>query len=254
MDSKLPLSVALISYNEEKNIARTLNSIVDIASEIVLVDSFSTDKTVEIAQEFGAKVFQEEWKGHIAQKNSALKKCTQPWILALDCDEVVSPTLKQSIIEVVNSNTKFGFRLHRKTFYLGKLLHFSWQPDWKLRLVRKDCNPRWEGINPHDSLTVDCQTKKIKGYLIHYSYKNLRHHMDKTIYYAKISAESYFKMGIRFSFFKLIFNPIFAFVKMFIFNLGLLDGFRGFLASVSAWLSTFLKYLFLWELYHSSEV
>jgi glycosyltransferase involved in cell wall biosynthesis len=253
MDSKLPLSVALISYNEEENIARTLSSVANIASEIVLVDSYSTDNTVAIAKKFGANVFQEEWKGHIAQKNSALQKCTQPWILALDCDEVVTPELKQSIIEAVNSNSKAGFLLHRKTYYLGKLLHFSWQPDWKLRLVRKDCNPRWEGINPHDALKVDCPTKKLKGYLIHYSYKNLGHHIDKTVYYAKISAKSYFELGKKFSFFKLLFNPFFAFIKLYFFNLGFLDGFRGFLAGVSAWLSTFLKYAFLWELNHFSN-
>jgi hypothetical protein len=136
---------------------------------------------------------------------------------------------------------------------LGKLLHFSWQPDWKLRLVRKDCNPRWEGINPHDALKVDCPTKKLKGYLIHYSYKNLGHHIDKTVYYAKISAKSYFELGKKFSFFKLLFNPFFAFIKLYFFNLGFLDGFRGFLAGVSAWLSTFLKYAFLWELNHFSN-
>lgn len=252
MMAKLPLSVALISFNEENNIGRTLSSISDIASEIILVDSFSTDNTVAIARSFGAKVFQEEWKGHIEQKNLALNKCSQPWILALDCDEVVTNELKQSIIEAIQKNLKIGYYINRKTFYLGKLLKFAWQPDWKLRLVRKDSNPRWEGINPHDMLKVDTQVSKLKGFVIHYSYKDLKQHFDKTIYYARISAKSYFEMGRKFNILKLIFNPIFAFVKLYFLNLGFLDGTRGFIAGVSSLFGTFLKYIFLWELYQSS--
>ncbi len=252
MMSKLPLSVALISFNEEENIGRTLSSIADIASEIILVDSFSTDNTVGIARSFGAKVFQEEWKGHIEQKNSAFNKCSQPWILALDCDEVVNYELKQSIIEAIQRNQQIGYFINRKTFYLGKLLRFAWQPDWKLRLVPRDCNPRWEGINPHDVLKVDCKVSKLKGFIIHYSYKDLKQHFDKTIYYSKISAKSYFELGRKFNILKLIVNPIFAFVRSYLINLGFLDGLRGFIAALSSFLGTFLKYIFLWEMYQSS--
>ncbi len=245
---KLPLSISIISFNEEKNIGRTLASVADIASEIVVVDAFSTDSTIEIAREFGAKVFSEEWKGHIAQKNSALGKCTQEWILALDCDEVVTLELKNSIVEAITKNEKIGYYLDRKTHYLGKVLRRSWRPDWKLRLVHKDCNPRWGGFDPHDELLVDCSTIKLRGDLLHYSYKNLKHHFEKTIYYANLSAQTYRRVGRKFHLYNLLFNPIFSFVKLYFINLGFVDGVRGFLAASSASLSTFLKYALLWEI------
>lgn len=245
---KLPLSISIISFNEEENIERTLAAIADIASEIVIVDSFSKDRTVEIAQNFDAKVFLEEWKGHISQKNSALEKCTQKWILALDCDEVVTPELKLSIVKAIQKDEKIGYYLDRKTHYLGKPLNRSWRPDWKLRLVRRDCNPHWGGVDPHDKLTVSCPTAKLEGHLLHYPYKNLKQHFEKTIYYANLSAQAYYRLGRKFHLYHLLFNPIFSFVKLYFINFGIADGIRGLLAGVSAFVSAFLKYAFLWEI------
>lgn len=245
---KLPLSVSIISFNEEENIERTLASIADIASEIIIVDSFSKDRTVEIAKNFGANVFLEEWKGHISQKNSALEKCTQKWILALDCDEVVTSKLKSSVVEAIQKDEKIGYYLNRKTYYLGKLLNCAWRPDWKLRLVRRDCNPRWEGLDPHDTLKASCPTTKLKGVLLHYSYKNLKHHFEKAIYYADLSAQTYQRLGRKFHLHNLLFNPVFSFVKLYFIDFGFLDGIRGLFAGVSAFVSTFLKYAFLWEM------
>lgn len=245
---KLPLSVAIISFNEEENIERTLQSISKIASEIILVDSDSTDRTVEIALRFGAKVFIETWKGYIEQKNSALAKCSQPWIFALDCDEVPDETLLISISNAIAKDKKVGFLVRRRTFYLGKLLKRAWQPDWKLRLVRKDCNPRWEGIEPHDELKVDTPVEKLKGNLIHYSYKDLSHHFEKTFKYARLSAKAYAEKGISSNIFKILFNPMFAFIKNYFLRGWFLDGIRGLFAGVSSYLSTFLKYSFLLEL------
>lgn len=246
---KLPLSVSLISLNEEDYLPKTLESIADIASEIILVDSGSTDSTVKIAESFGAKVFIEEWKGYVEQKNSALSKCTQEWILALDCDEVVTPELRNSIIEVIEYNKKFAYELDRVTFYLGRKMKYSWRPDWKLRLVRRDCNPKWGGISPHDKLFADCAVKKLKGELLHFSFKDLKDHFFKTINYSKISAESYKAIGKKFWFYNLLLNPVFSFFKLYFLNLGFFDGFRGLIAAVSSALSSFLKYSFLWELY-----
>ncbi|MCX7879179.1 MAG: glycosyltransferase family 2 protein [Ignavibacteria bacterium] len=247
MSTKISLSVALVAYNEEENIARTLSAISGFAEEIVVVDSFSVDKTVEIAKDFGAKVFQEEWKGFVEQKNSALKKCTHNWILFLDCDEVVTVSLAEEIVSAVYENIKYAYLLDRRTVYLGKELRYSWRPDWKLRLVRKDCNPRWVGNYLHEGLIADCPQKKLKGKLLHYPFKNLEHHYEKTLFYSKTSAKVYFQSGRKFSFFKLFFSPIFAFVKLYFINLGFLDGVRGLFAGVSAFVSSFLKYSFLWE-------
>ena len=126
---RLPLSVSLISLNEEDNIGRTLESIKDIASEIVVVDSHSTDKTREMAKGYSARVFEEDWKGYVDQKNSALDKCTREYILSLDCDEIVSSDLKESIIRAVRDREADGYYINRKTCYLGRFLEHTWQPE-----------------------------------------------------------------------------------------------------------------------------
>lgn len=245
---KNSLSVCLISYNEEDNLARTLEAIKDIANEIILVDSGSEDTTVEIAKRYGAKVYIEEWKGHIAQKNSALEKCTCEWILCLDCDEVVSEELLESIKPSINDTDTDGYYVHRKTHYLGRLLKYSWQPDKKLRLVKKESNPRWIGLNPHDELKINGTTKSLKGDLIHYSYRNLKDHFDRTISYSKISAQSYLEKGKSFSILNLIFNPIISFIRLYFINFAFMDGIRGLIAGFSTFVYTFLKYAFLFEL------
>lgn len=247
MDAKLPLSVALIAFNEEQNIGRTLQSIAGIASEIILVDTGSTDKTRDIAASLGAKVFMEEWRNHIYQKNSALQKCTQPWVLSLDCDEVVTPELLKSIISAIESPQADGYFLNRRTFYLGRLLKRAWMPDWKLRLVKRDKSPVWQGLNPHDELVVSGSTKRLDGDLIHYSYKNIAHHFEKTLYYARLSAQTYYERGRRFSFVNLALNPLVAFVRLYVLNRGFVDGFPGLIAGFSTFFYTFMKYVFLWE-------
>ncbi len=246
--NKLPLSVSIISFNEEKNIARTLDSVIDIASEIIIVDSHSTDNTKAIAEGYGAKVFVEDWKGHVAQKNSALDKCSQPWILMLDCDEVLSDELRNSIIKAIDSSEAQAYSVNRKTHYLGKLLHYAWQPDWNLRLVRRETKPYWQGLNPHDELKCTAEPKPLQGELVHYSYKDVRNHFDKTLDYAQISAKSYKERGRKFSMLNLLLNPVVAFVRLYIIRKGFLDGKHGLIAGFSTFVYTFLKYIFFWEL------
>ena len=250
--TKLPLSVAIITINEEENIGRTLESMADIASEIIIIDSGSTDNTLKIVEKYGAKIFSETWKGHIGQKNSALDKCSQKWLLSLDADEVVSDELKTQIISAITNPICDGYILNRKTFYLGKLLKHAWQPDKKIRLVKKSANPVWKGLNPHDELHIDGESKLLKGYLVHYSYKDIKHHFNKTIDYARQSARSYFDKGKKFHLYNLLLNPIIAFIRLYIINLGFLDGFRGILAGFSSYVYTFLKYVFLWELWNKN--
>jgi len=253
MLEKLPLSLSMISYNEEENLNRTLIALSDFVSEIIIVDSHSTDKTIDIAKSFGAKIFIEDWKGHIAQKNSALKKCNLDWILCLDCDEEISDELKFSIIKAVEYPTSDGYFLNRKTFYLGKLLKYSWQPDKKLRLVKRDAQPLWEGLDPHDELKIQGLTSEIKGELIHYSYKDVRTHFIKTVEYARTSARSYYERGRKFSVINLLLNPLIAFIRLYFVNLAFLDGIRGLIAGFSTFVYTFLKYVFLFELENKSK-
>jgi len=246
--AELPLSVSIISFNEEANIGRTLRSIRTIASEIVVVDSHSKDGTRRIAETYGAKVYEEDWKGHILQKNSALEKCTQPWILALDCDEVVSPELCSSIVDAVKMSSHPGYQINRRTFYLGKLLRYAWQPDWNLRLVRRDADPLWVGYDPHDRLQVSGADKRLRGDLIHYSYKDLEDHMQRLTAYARITAHSYHRNGKRFHWHNLLINPFAAFFKKYVLKRAFLDGSQGFFVSMSSFMYVFLKYLFLWEI------
>lgn len=244
------LSVSIISYNEESRIKLVLDSIKDIADEIIVVDSFSDDNTVSIAKEYGAKVFSEEWKGFTLQKNSSLEKCSGKWILCLDCDEEITKELSTEIKNIINSsNNNFsGYIINRKTKYLGKLLKYSWQPDNKLRLVKKDANPKWIGENVHESLSIEGNTSYLKNFLIHHSYKDITDHMNKTIKYAKLSATDYYKKGKKASILKLLFSPIFAFNKLYFLNKSFLDGVVGLIAAASAYIYAFLKYAYLWNM------
>ncbi len=242
------LSVAIISYNEERNIARTLKALDGLADEIILVDSFSTDATVEIASKFGAIVFSEKWKGYIAQKNSALVKCSGEWILFLDSDEEITPALKEEIRCHTHSSSLSPAIINRRTVYLGQVLRHSWQPDRKLRLVRSDSSPKWVGLNVHESLQSDGKPLRLQGEILHHSYRDIRDHWQKTIFYAHSTAESYASLGRMASIANIICNPLSSFIKNYIFRCWFLDGIPGLIAGMSAFLYTFLKYIFLWEL------
>lgn len=243
------LSVALISYNEAHNLPRTLDSIQAIADEIVLLDSGSTDDTVAIAKTYGAKIHTLAWQGYVKQKNRLFDYCTKDFILNLDCDEVLSAALVKEIRLVLHDPTYDGYTIKRYTHYLGKLLKRSWQPDKKLRLVKRAADPVWQGINVHEKLTISGKVAILNAPLIHYSYANAREHFDKTIQYAELVADAIYQSGKPFKHHKLWLNPAFAFVRMYCFRLGCLDGWRGFAAAMSSAFYTFLKYWFLWEKY-----
>jgi len=155
------LSVVIITYNEEKNIARCINSVNQIADEVIVVDSHSIDKTKEIAKDLGAKVIEHAFEGHIQQKNFALQQANYSWVLSLDADEALSEKLKNKIQEIKNNPTADGYTMNRLTYYCGRWIkHTGWYPDKKLRLVRKDL-AQWSGINPHDRLEL-INSKNIK--------------------------------------------------------------------------------------------
>jgi glycosyltransferase involved in cell wall biosynthesis len=241
------LSVAIISHNEERNIARTLTALSGLADEIVVVDSFSSDATIEIAKSYGAHVFSEEWKGFIEQKNSALAKCAGIWILCLDSDEVVTSDLREEIRRHITSKTEVSGIINRRTVYCGKIMRRAWQPDNKLRLVHRNSRPEWGGYNPHDVLSASGTSVKFKGEILHYSYTDIRDHWQKTVFYAHSTASSYADSGKTMSVLNFVINPLFAFVKNYLFRGWFLDGIPGLIAGMSAFLYGFLKYIFLWE-------
>lgn len=244
----MSLSIALITFNEEKNLPATLKAVKDIADEIIIIDSYSKDNTLKIAEEFGAKIYFQQWLGYTEQKNIALEKCSSDWILSLDADEVVSPELKKSITEAMKIDNINGYWLNRKTFYMGRKLNHAWYPDRKLRLVRKSASPRWTGSQVHEQLTVEGETSLLKEELIHYSYKDFTDHMQKTIKYAKLSAESYQRKGKKAKKTDIIFRPIFAMINKLILKRALLDGTPGIIAALSGAIYVYMKYSYLWEL------
>ena len=246
MKEQLPLSVAIISFNEENNIGRCLDAVHGLAAEIILVDSRSSDRTLEIARGYGAKVFVEEWKGHVAQKNSALDKCTCKWILSIDCDEVVSPELRESVSRAVLNGTDEGYKLNRKTYFLGRWIEHAWYPDWKLRLIRNGAG-RWSGFDPHDRLSVSGTTGKLDGDLFHYSFRDLRDCFERTVRYSVNEADSYDRAGKRSGLIKLLVNPLHGFIKHYFFKRGFLDGLHGFIVSILNGIYVFMKYAALWE-------
>lgn len=248
------LSVVIIAYNEEKNIARCLQSVKDIADEIVVLDSFSKDKTQEICESFGVKFYQHAFDGHIQQKNRAITYATYPHILSLDADEALDDTLKKSILEVKQTWTHDGYYMNRLTNYCGHWVkHCNWYPDTKLRLwdSRKG---RWTGINPHDKYELfdgDKNTSHLKGDILHYSYYSVEDHYKQVEYFTNIASKAYVEAGKKAPFYKLIFNPIAKFIDHYLLHLGFLDGKAGFLISKISAYATWLKYKKIRSIYQS---
>ena len=241
----IKLSVVIITYNEEKNIARCLESVKDFADEIVIVDSFSKDRTREICSEYGAKVLKHHFTGHIEQKNWAFSHTSSNYILSIDADEVVSDTLRKSIIKTKQNWKHDGYYFNRLNNYCGKWIkHGGWYPDQKLRLVDRR-KGRWAGINPHDKFELVPVSKKQKldGNLLHYTYPTIPEHIKQINRYTEIIATSYFHEGIRSNLLKIIFNPTWKFFRNYFLRLGFLDGFFGIILNANIAFETFLKYI-----------
>jgi glycosyltransferase involved in cell wall biosynthesis len=248
MLNTLPLSVAVITLNEEANLARCLDSVREIAAEIVVIDSGSTDGTATIARQFRTVFDVHPWQGHVAQKNVALRRCSQAWVLCLDADEVLSPELAASIRQAFAKGEPQvnGFQINRRTFYLGDWIWHVWYPEWRLRLVRKEC-AQWAGLDPHDRLEVAGQVANLSGDLLHYSYNDLQDSLHRMIKYARIGADSYAQAGRSFHWYHLLFSPWIAFFRQLIIRQGWRDGWRGWLIAGTTMMHVFAKYAFLLE-------
>jgi glycosyltransferase involved in cell wall biosynthesis len=281
----MQLSVVIITYNEEANIGRTLASVqplvVDGKGEIIVVDSGSTDRTVEIAKSFGAKVFIEEWKGFAAQKNSAIEKAGGDWILSLDADEEVEPALSTEIgwllqavlewnkhgfpvdsdphsIELRDRGSRYGldepdlngFYIPRRNFFLGRCVrHGGFWPDSKLRLFRRGTG-RFEERLVHEDVQVSGVTSAMqRGTLLHHSYPTLSDYIEHMNRYSSLGAEMVVARGkVRFSFINIVLRPLFTFIYNYFFRLGFLDGREGLLLHLYHAVYVSWKYAKAWEL------
>ena len=251
----VPISVVVITFNEEKNLGRCLASVHDVADDIVVLDSFSADRTKEIAEQHGARFFEHAFDGHVEQKNRAISYAKYPHVLSLDADEALNDKLKTEILRVKEDFDADGYYFNRLTNYCGKWVrHSGWYPDRKLRLwdSRKG---QWKGINPHDRYEMEAgsKTEHLKGDLLHYSFYSIEQHMDTINKFSSIAAQMRYRKGHKFSLLKLLISPFWKFLKSYIFKGGFKDGFYGFVICKNSAHSTFLKQVKLYQLWHQPE-
>ncbi len=243
------ISACVIVFNEETKIQRCLESL-RWCDELIVMDSFSTDRTVEIAREYTPHVFQHVWLGYVGQRNLIREKASNPWILYLDSDEEVSPGLRDEILaEFSKVDRKYlGYEFPRMVYFLGRWIkHGEWYPDVKLRLFHKDYG-RTEGEEPHDRVEVRGPVKRLKNPVYHYTYDDIRDQNETLNRFSTITAQQKFVKDQRFSRIDLWFRPFFRFFKGYILRLGFLDGMPGFIIAVTNGYGAFLKYSKLWEL------
>lgn len=247
----MKLTAAIITFNEEKNIARCIESLLSVADEILIVDSFSKDNTKAIALSYPKVRFIENpFEGHIQQKNVALSLAKYDWVLSLDADEALTEKLKKSILEIKIAPSFSGYKFSRLTYYCGHWVKYcGWYPDTKLRLVEKD-NAEWRGVNPHDRLELkDNQAiGSLKGDLLHYSYYSAEQHYKQIEYFGDIAARELLEKGKGTNLLIIYTKTTFQFIKSFFLKLGILDGKTGWLISKRSAYATYRKYTKLYEL------
>ena len=238
------LSVVIITFNEAKNIARCLQAASRVADEMIVYDSFSTDDTCKIAEQLGAKVFQGKWQGYSASKNLANEKASHDWILSLDADEVLSNDLQQAILKLKSEGLKTA-SFKRLTNYCGAWIkHGGWYPDIKLRLFNRQ-QMQWQGLIHEELKALDGQIITpilLQGDCLHYSYDSIESHYKQTDKFSTLSAQSLFNKGVKTTILKLYMAPIFKFIQMYFFKLGILDGYYGFIVCKISAQATFQKY------------
>lgn len=246
------ISVIVITKNEEDNLTRCLES-VKWADEIIVIDSGSTDKTVEIAKKFGAKVFYNQWKGYSAQKNFAIDKTTYNWILSIDADEVVTPELQEEIKKIIENHSNYtAFKIPRKLFFQGKFLQWGGcYPNYQIRLFLKN-KARFNADLVHEKLIVDGKIDCLKGSLMHYSYKDLSDYCERFSRYTTLDARKRFNNNKRFYFWYYIL-PLFKFFSKYFLRIGFLDGEAGLNWAILCSFYDFVKFQKLKELWNEKK-
>lgn len=248
---KRPVSVIITTHNEEENIGRALESVQDWVDDIYIVDSFSTDKTLEIAASFATRIAQRKYTGPADQKNWAIPQAKYEWILLLDADEVVTTELKHEIQQLLTQPApipKDVYWIKRNNFFLGEAVRFSgWQGDKVVRFFHRD-KARYNAVQVHEEIiTEGLKVGTLEGRLDHYTFRNLDHYLDKTRRYARWSAKDHHTRTPKIGLFHLWIKPLFRFFKHFIIQQGFRDGKVGFIVSVVMAWGVFLRYVYIKE-------
>jgi glycosyltransferase involved in cell wall biosynthesis len=246
----ISISAVIITLNEERNIERCIRSLRGIADEVIVVDSFSTDRTEEICLTLGAKVVKHKFDGYVEQKNFAWSLATCEYIISVDADEELSEPLRRSVLGAKQNPNANAYTMNRLNNYCGHWIRrCGWYPDRKLRLAKKSL-VHWGGDNPHDKLLLHSggTIKHLNGDLLHYSFATHDDYRKQQEKFARISAESYFKKGRKVSFLYPQLSAAIKFFRDYFFKLGFLEGITGWRICTVAAGATFLKYRKLREL------
>jgi glycosyltransferase involved in cell wall biosynthesis len=245
----MSLSASIICFNEEKNLRRCLESL-SWADEIIVADSFSQDRTLEIAKEYTDRVFERGWTGYRDQKNFATSKCNGEWILSLDADEEVPDALREEIQEKIRRpHGKEGYRMPRRSYYLGRWInHSGFYPDRQLRLFKRGFGA-WVGGRVHERVEVQGRVGNLKNDLLHYPYGgSISGILRKVDAFSGLAAEDMYDRGKRYRLRQLIVRPVIKFMEVYFLKLGFLDGLPGFIIAGMSSFTMFARYSKLKEL------
>ena len=250
----MKISAVVITFNEEDKIEAALQSVAGIASEIVVVDSLSTDRTVKLARKYTDRVFERKWTSYADQKNFANSQAFHPWILSLDADERLSPELRKELLALKNDEPACSaFSIPRQVFYLGRWIkHSGWYPDRKIRLFRRD-QARWEGEYVHEKLAVAGEVKMLKGVIHHFTYRNISDHLARINQFSDLGAQKLYAAKKKCRWVHLLVLPGSRFLKSYILKGGFLDGFAGLAISVLNGYAIFVRYAKLREIWKKGE-
>lgn len=237
------ISACIISYNEEEKIEDCLRSLDGLVDEIIIVDSLSTDKTLKIAEKYTDKIYHQKFLGHVEQKNIAVEKASNNWILSLDCDERLTEELKCSILNIKTSlENADAYKVSRRTFYVYRWLNHCWYPDQKIRLFNKK-SANWAGTNPHDHVEVSGNNiVTLKGDLLHYSFNSISEHMRTIDLFTEIGADEIIKRNKKVSILSPWTHGLWTFLKLYLFKRGFMDGYAGLVVAVLSAVHAFVKY------------
>ena len=243
------ISAIVVCFNEERNIGPCLESL-RWCDEIVVVDSFSTDRTVEVARRYTDRVMQRAWAGYRDQKAFAHSQASRDWVLLVDADERVTPELRDEIQQAMDRDGAryAGYAVPRLVFYLGRWWRRGgWYPDYDIRLFRRE-RATWGGSDPHEKILVEGEVRRLRSPLHHFSYRNIDDHIERINRFTSISAAELRKQGGNWRWTDALLRPPFRFFKSYVLKRGFMEGFAGFYVAVTGAVYVFLKYAKLWEL------